>query len=201
MLLVKVTAMGPRNVKGCRMILKMLSLLLMSKASKEEGFLLQMSIQSANDEDADNLNSNNSRIPEWLDHDTVKAMIAECSNNSSSLGDVESEVFNELVYESASDQDKKYHRTVVFGLGVKRSQVFGVHGELRKRGFTASDGSTKEVTRLRAELAIMKSTVRLVEFPITFTSGTRNDDRATNSAETHDIDVASGGLGGDNDHR
>ena len=68
MLLVKVTAMGPQNVKGCHMILKMLDLLLTSKASKEEGFLLQMSIQSANDEDADNMNSSNSPIPKWIDH-------------------------------------------------------------------------------------------------------------------------------------
>lgn len=34
--------------------------------------------------------------------DTAKAMIAERLNNSSSLGDVESEVFNEHMYEFAS---------------------------------------------------------------------------------------------------
>lgn len=32
-------------------------------------------------------------------------------------------------------------------------------------------------------------------------SRTGNDERAANSAETHDVDVASGRLGGDNDHR
>lgn len=37
--------------------------------------------------------------------------------------------------------------------------------------------------------------------PDTSTSGTHNDDRAANIAETHDIDEASSGFGGDNDHR
>ena len=86
-------------------------------------------------------------------------MIAERSNVSSSLGDVESEVFNELIYESALDQNKKYHSLVGYGLGVKRRQVFGAYGELQNRGFTTSYGSTEEVTRIRAEHAIVKSTI------------------------------------------
>ncbi|KAJ8441026.1 LOW QUALITY PROTEIN: hypothetical protein Cgig2_027369 [Carnegiea gigantea] len=121
-------------------------------------------VQSANDEDADNLNSNNSRIPEWADHvsfdewekvemgdrdgnkkirgstilsnhvwtlppgdsnfllkkrkleqikitfillraqDTTKAMITECSNNSSSLGDVEiGEIPNTSTFGTCND--------------------------------------------------------------------------------------------------
>ena len=79
--------------------------------------------------------------------------------NSSSLGDVVGEAFNELMYESTLYQDERYHRLVGFGLEVKHSQVFGVHGELPKRGFTTSDGSVEEVTRLRAELATLKSIV------------------------------------------
>ena len=86
-------------------------------------------------------------------------MIAEHSNVSSSLGDVESEVFNELIYESALDQNKKYHSLIGYELGVKRRQIFGAYGELQNRGFTTSDGSTEEVTRIRAEHAIVKSTI------------------------------------------
>ena len=44
--------------------------------------------------------------------DSSKAMIVECSNNSSALGGVDNEVFNELMYESVSDQGKKYYRLV-----------------------------------------------------------------------------------------
>ena len=63
------------------------------------------------------------------------------------------------LYEFTSDQDKKYHHVVGYGLEAQSSQIFGVHGELPKRGFAASDGSTDEVTKLRAQLATMMSIV------------------------------------------
>jgi len=64
--------MGPQNVKGCRMILKMLDLLLISKGPQRRRISSwnehSNTVHSTNDEDVDNLYSNNSWIPEWADH-------------------------------------------------------------------------------------------------------------------------------------
>ncbi|KAJ8441931.1 hypothetical protein Cgig2_020076 [Carnegiea gigantea] len=84
--------------------------------------------------------------------DTAKALIAEHMTDGASAKDVEDEVFHELIYDSQSDQDKKYQRIVGYGMGVTYNQVFGVNGEIRKRDCVSRDNSNEEVVMLRARL-------------------------------------------------
>ena len=42
-------------------------------------------------------------------------------------------------------------------MGVTYNQVFGVDGEIRKRGCVSRDSSNEEVVMLRAEIAGLKS--------------------------------------------
>ncbi|KAJ8437958.1 hypothetical protein Cgig2_033691 [Carnegiea gigantea] len=89
--------------------------------------------------------------------DTAEALIAERMTDGASAKDVEDEVFHELMYRSQSDQDKKYQRIVGHGMGVTYNQVFGVDGEIRKRGYVSCDNSNEEAVMLRAEVVGLKS--------------------------------------------
>lgn len=62
-----------------------------------------------------------------------------------------------FMYESQSDQHKKYQRIVGHGMGVTYNQVFGVDGKIRKRGCVSRDNSNKEMVMLRAKVAGSKS--------------------------------------------
>ena len=84
-------------------------------------------------------------------------MIAERTIDSASAKAVEDEVFHELLYRSQSEQDKKHQRIVGLGMGVTYNQVFGVDGEIRKRGCVSRDNSKEEVVMLKAEVAGLKS--------------------------------------------
>ncbi|KAJ8426475.1 hypothetical protein Cgig2_009072 [Carnegiea gigantea] len=57
---------------------------------------------------------------------------------------------------------------------------------------------SQELQGLRIDMQLLINLLQgaVGGIPDTSMSGTRNDDRATNSAQTHDIDAASSGLGG-----
>ncbi|KAJ8429361.1 hypothetical protein Cgig2_021332 [Carnegiea gigantea] len=90
--------------------------------------------------------------------ETAETLIAERTTDSSSAKEVENEVFNELMYGSQSDQDKKHQRVVGYGMVVNYSKIFGVEGEIRKRGLMSRDNSTEEeVVKLKAEVSCLQS--------------------------------------------
>lgn len=58
--------------------------------------------------------------------------------------DIENQVFDELMY----DQEKPNQRPLGYGFGVNRSDVFGVHAQLRKRRLNYANNG-KDIKRPR----------------------------------------------------
>lgn len=68
--------------------------------------------------------------------DIAASMIAERAPTSPSQRvAIENQVFNELMY---SDEDERYQRPIGYGFGVNTKKIFGVEGELRRRGYARS---------------------------------------------------------------
>ncbi|XP_021776499.1 uncharacterized protein LOC110740317 [Chenopodium quinoa] len=74
--------------------------------------------------------------------DAAAALVAKRGSTSSPAERIaiENQVFNELMY---SDDDERCQRPIGYGFGVNRNKLFGVGGELRKRGYLASGTSTE----------------------------------------------------------
>ena len=90
--------------------------------------------------------------------ETVKTLIIEHTTDTSSIEEEENEVFNKLMCGSQSDQDKNHQCVVGHGMGVNYSEIFGVEGEIRKRGLMSRDNSAEEeVVKLKAEVSCMQS--------------------------------------------
>ncbi|XP_021753214.1 uncharacterized protein LOC110718640 isoform X2 [Chenopodium quinoa] len=74
--------------------------------------------------------------------DAAAALVAQRGSTSSPAERIaiENQVFNELMY---SDDDERCQRPIGYGFGVNRNKLFGVGGELRKRGYLPSGTSTE----------------------------------------------------------
>lgn len=75
------------------------------------------------------------------------------SSNSSSKSrvEIENEVFNDLMYKGEVPK-----RPLNYGFGVKKSDIFGVEGLLRKEGSGYVNNSAIEVENLKVELSVVK---------------------------------------------
>uniref|UniRef100_A0A803N9C3 Uncharacterized protein n=1 Tax=Chenopodium quinoa TaxID=63459 RepID=A0A803N9C3_CHEQI len=73
------------------------------------------------------------------------------ANRRAILGDIENEVFNQLMYQGEIPK-----RPLNYGFGVKQSDIFGVEGHLRKEGSNYVNNSDMEVEKLKVALLDMK---------------------------------------------
>uniref|UniRef100_A0A803MIY0 Uncharacterized protein n=1 Tax=Chenopodium quinoa TaxID=63459 RepID=A0A803MIY0_CHEQI len=78
----------------------------------------------------------------------IDQLSAEITSTPKPQEEIESEVFNELMY----DKDNTNQKSVGYGFGVKRSDVLGVHALLRKRGVTSGNNNIGD-QNLKAEFA------------------------------------------------
>lgn len=82
--------------------------------------------------------------------DAAAAMVAQHGSTSSPAKRIaiENQVFNELMY----SDDERCQRPIGFGFGANKNKIFGVGGELRKRGYLASGASSEVGTVTRNKL-------------------------------------------------
>lgn len=77
--------------------------------------------------------------------DVAAALVAHAPTSSSQHVAIENKVFNELMY---SDEDERFQPPVGCEFGVRKRKMFGVEGELRRRGYWPS-GISAEAASFR----------------------------------------------------